>query len=236
MIYITGDTHGELHALTENRHLPDKPAFTAQDKLIVCGDFGFVFEVRRTNERYWDDDKLDYLEQFFPAEILFVSGNHENFDRLATYPQEERCGGTVRRIRKNIFLLQRGEVYVMEGKKFFTFGGAYSIDKAWRTPGKSWWPQELPSPEEYRHASENLQRHDNTFDYIITHTCPERAIYWMKKSPDRHDAELTGFLDWLYTTAHFRQWYFGHWHIDESLDDGKLIACYEKIYSLPDSA
>ena len=124
MIYITGDTHGELHALTENRHLPDKPAFTAQDKLIVCGDFGFVFEVRRTNERYWDDDKLDYLEQFFPAEILFVSGNHENFDRLATYPQEERCGGTVRRIRKNIFLLQRGEVYVIEGKKFFTFGGA----------------------------------------------------------------------------------------------------------------
>ena len=26
MIYITGDTHGELHALTENRHLPDMPS------------------------------------------------------------------------------------------------------------------------------------------------------------------------------------------------------------------
>lgn len=35
-------------------------------------------------------------------------------------------------------------MYDIEGKRIFVFGGAYSIDKAMRTPGKSWWPDEMP--------------------------------------------------------------------------------------------
>ncbi len=42
MIYITGDTHGDRarFALLGKYGEPD---WTADDYLIVCGDFGFIF-------------------------------------------------------------------------------------------------------------------------------------------------------------------------------------------------
>ena len=87
------------------------------------------------------------------------------------------CGGTAKEIRKGkIYLLKRGEAYLIEGKRFFTFGGAFSTDKARRlaierTYGgeKCWWERELPSPEEYRHAAETLKKYNYRFDCVITH-------------------------------------------------------------------
>ena len=232
MIFVTGDTHGMLDDLMEKRKPQNGHSLTDKDKMIVCGDFGFVYKYNRINGRYPDDDNLDKLEAGYPCELLFVSGNQENFDRLYEFPDEERYGGIVKRIRNNIFLLKRGEVYEIEGKKFFTFGGAYSVDKFLREDGYTWWKQELPSPEEYRHASDSIKKNNNEFDCIITHTCPQRIIHMMGKKPDAHDAELTGFLDWIFTEVKFRKWFFGHWHIDESFCDGKAVACYENVYSI----
>ena len=43
MIYVTGDTHGEADRLSPSK----LRALKAGDTLIVCGDFGFL----------WDDSK-----------------------------------------------------------------------------------------------------------------------------------------------------------------------------------
>lgn len=232
-IYITGDTHGELEVLLERKEkIVD--TLTDKDKMIICGDFGFVFRYDRINDRYADEWKLDKLEELFPCELLFVSGNHENFDRLYALPDEERYGGTVKKVRDRIYLLKRGEVYEIEGKSFFTFGGAYSVDRPFRTPDYTWWERELPSPEEYSYAISNLQKYSH-IDYIITHTCPQRIIHWMGKSVNFHDAELTGFFDWIFETINFKQWYFGHWNVDKSFYNDSIIACYEKVYSLDET-
>ena len=45
MIYITGDTHGRIDRICGNEALS---ALGEGDHLIVCGDFGFVFETRGT--------------------------------------------------------------------------------------------------------------------------------------------------------------------------------------------
>ena len=232
MIYITGDTHGELRAILSERQKPDGTGWTHEDKEIICGDFGFVMRADRLeNGCYADEWKLNELEGC-PQEILFVSGNHENFDRLYAYPDEERYGGLVKRIRKNIFLLKRGEIYTIEGKTFFTFGGAYSIDRSLRVERVSWWPQELPSPQEYRHAIDRLEKYHKCVDYILTHNAPDRVVMQIIPQADRHDAELTGFLDWVMTEVTFQQWFFGHWHIDKSFYDGKMVACYEQVHRL----
>lgn len=34
-----------------------------------------------------------------------------------------------------------------------------------------------------------------------------------------HDAELTGFLEWIMYEVKFKKWFFGHWHMDRTLDD-----------------
>ena len=79
MIYITGDTHGEYNDLI-NRIRNYSP--TKDDTVIICGDFGFV----------WDDQRHSFLLAkltALPFNIAFIDGNHEDFNLLNTYPVEE---------------------------------------------------------------------------------------------------------------------------------------------------
>lgn len=165
MIFITGDTHGNQYKWVEQI----EPILSPTDIILVCGDFGVGF----WNGRYWSEETFyDFLsEQEYT--VLFIDGNHENFDKLNSYPVETWCGGKVHKIRNNnVIHLMRGEVYCIEGNTIFVMGGGYSIDKYRRTEGVSWWPQEMPSEEEYHNAIMNLEKVGNHVDYIITHTAP----------------------------------------------------------------
>lgn len=212
MIYITGDTHGE-QARFSPAAMPGEDKWGEDDILIICGDFGFLFANDARENAF-----LDKLSEK-PYTICFCDGNHENFSAIYAYPQEEWNGGRVHRIRKNIFHLMRGQVFLIEGKKIFTMGGAYSIDKYMRKDGLSWWKEELPTNGEYREATQNLRETGNCVDYIITHTAPREMIRRMGKYPDMHDAELTGFLEWIMYEVKFKKWFFGHLHTDEEFDD-----------------
>lgn len=98
---------------------------TKEDYVIICGDFGGVWnkEVENKEEKHL----LDWLEEK-PFTTLFVDGNHENFDRLYSYPVELWHGGKVHKIRPSVIHLMRGQIYEIDGKSFFTFGGASSHD------------------------------------------------------------------------------------------------------------
>ena len=75
MIYATGDLHGNsLRFLPQ--YFPEQSEMTKDDYMIVCGDFGCVWRGDKS-----DDPQLDRLEAL-PFTILFVDGNHENFDAL----------------------------------------------------------------------------------------------------------------------------------------------------------
>ena len=63
-----------------------------------------------------------------PFTIAFVCGNHDNHNRLQKLKKIEMFGAPVGKVAENIFYLRRGEIYAIEGKKFFTFGGALSRD------------------------------------------------------------------------------------------------------------
>lgn len=210
MIYITGDTHGE-QARFSPAAMPDEDKWGKDDTLIVCGDFGFLFANDKRENSF-----LDELSQK-PYTICFCDGNHENFPAIYAYPREEWNGGRVHRIRKNIFHLMRGQVFRIEDKTIFTMGGAYSTDKYIRKEGLSWWKEELPTNEEYREATQNLREAGNAVDYIVTHTAPREVIRRMGKCPDPHDAELTGFLEWILYEVKFKKWFFGHWHTDREI-------------------
>lgn len=234
MIYIIGDRHGEEDSFSEDR-LPGQGEWTREDIVIVTGDFGFV--MRGEKQRVSERNKLDALAGK-PYTIVFCDGNHEGFDYLEGYPEEHHFGGPVRRIRDNVFWLQRGYVYNIGGWDFFVMGGAYSMDKAWRLRyqeicgEKIWFERELPSAEEYRRAIHTLEQRQHRVDYIITHTAPRTIIpRVIGKHPDPHDAELTGFLDWVYHEVDFRRWYFGHFHDDLEVNE-QMVCCYEKIHRL----
>ena len=127
MVYITGDCHGNWRRFSSDI-FPEQKEMTRNDYVIVCGDFGIWHDT--PDERWW----LDWLAEK-PFTVLFVDGNHENFDRLCggkDYPPEfetvDFLGGKAQKIRQNIYRLMRGYVFTIEGKKFFAFGGARSHD------------------------------------------------------------------------------------------------------------
>ena len=213
MIYITGDTHGNYNDFM-NRIRQHK--ISKGDIVIVCGDFGFVWDIP---ENRWSLTKLTAE----PFTIAFVDGNHEDFNLLYTYPVIEWNGGKVHKIADNIYHLMRGQRFIIEGKSFFTMGGAYSTDKARRTEGKSWWKQELPDNNEYKIAEETLKSCGYQADYVLTHTVPQSVIHYLGFVPDMHDAELTGYFEWLYGELKFKKWFAGHFHVNQLVKDNVQV-------------
>ena len=56
-----------------------------------------------------------------------MDGNHENFELLDDYPVSRWHGGKVHFIKESVIHLMRGQIYTIDGKTFFTFGGGYVI-------------------------------------------------------------------------------------------------------------
>ena len=55
-------------------------------------------------------------------------------------------------------------------------GGATSVDKEYRIPYSSWWPQELPDERNFEEARAKLDSVGWKVDYVITHTCSTRML------------------------------------------------------------
>ena len=222
MIYVTGDTHGNFRRF-QSEYFPEQAKMTKDDMVIIAGDFGGVwFGDSRDNEA------LDWLESL-PFTVAFVDGNHENFDALIAYPTEEWHGGKIQRIRHHVLHLMRGQVYELEGYRFFMMGGAKSHDTAHRINHISWWQQELPSDEEYCEALQNLDRCGWQVDYIITH-CAPTSIAHMESRHNEAD-RLTDFLQDVQERTDFRYWLFGHYH-DNRMIDTKHILLWEQIVQI----
>lgn len=225
MIYITGDTHGDIGRFND-LNMQGESSWTKDDYLIICGDFGFIFY--NNNE---EKLKLDELEKK-PYTILWADGNHENFKALNDYPTEIWHGGKVHRIRKNILHLMRGQIFDIEDKSFFIMGGAYSIDRYMRTKDLSYWEEEIPTDAEYKETTKNLTACNKEMDYIITHTAPREIVRRMGYYPDVHDMELTGYLEWIMYECKYKHWFFGHWHEDRAIGEN-FTALFFDVVKIP---
>lgn len=218
MIYVTGDIHGCLgYDRIYNLNLSNK------DYLIIAGDF----------ELFWDNSEKEIemrkrLEEK-PFRILFVDGNHENFDILNSFKVDIWNGGKVHKISNNIYHLMRGQVFIIEGKKIFTFGGANSIDKAFRIKGVSWWEEELPNEKELKEGIENLDKNNWEVDYVITHCCSSKTLETVSAYCGfRNNYEtniLNKYFDLIEEKLKYKHWYFGHYHNDikEIVDKHTLL-------------
>ena len=80
--------------------------------------------------------------------------------------------------------------------------------------------------KEYREAVLNLQAHDNAVDYVITHCAPD-SIQWEIASYYEID-KLNEFLEAVKNEIGYKHWYFGHYHLNEDIDD-KHTCVFDKI-------
>lgn len=229
-IYITGDTHGSVdaHKLNAKHFGTIAKELTKNDFVIICGDFGFVWEwVQYQKDDWW----LNWLEKK-PWTTLFVDGNHENHERLNLMDIDIWHGGKVHTIRPSVIHLMRGEIYDIDGKSFFTMGGADSVDKAFRKEGVSWWPEEIPNAIERGNAFDNLRKANWKVDYVITHTPPTKIIKQILYAHHDED-EYTDWLQGIADKLQFSKWFFGHMHEDFQMNpDSRFEALYHDFYEL----
>lgn len=228
MIYITGDTHGDLDLYKLNSKFFQKgKKLTKNDYVIICGDFACC----------WDNGAYDkYIQNWYnekPWTTLFVDGNHENHDALDAYPVEIWNGGKVHKISDSIIHLMRGQVFTIEGKKIFTFGGAQSHDMWHRKEGVSWWAREMPSDEEYEEGFRNLEAVGNKVDYVITHCAPDQVQNGLFQWRHYEHDKLTNYLEIVRQTITFDHWYFGHYHDDNDIG-AKFHCLYDNVIELGD--
>lgn len=212
MIYITGDTHGDIEIFNERRlgHLK------RGDCLIITGDFGFI----------WDNSKeeIKNLKKLTKKKynILFVEGAHENFERLKDFEEVPFHEGTARKIADNIYCLNRGELYSIDGYVLFALGGGLppEADETEYSPS-------LPTDEEIEYAIVNLEEQRRSVDIIITHEAPASVKRMIDRNASINDLNI--FLDTVMHNTRYQKWYFGSLHENKPISDN-LICVFDDVY------
>lgn len=202
MIWLLGDPHGGEDTEGIRQYLQRAPE---GDLLLLLGDVGLKFADTDQNREF---DRLLLNAQ---KPIAFLDGNHENFPYLGGFPVEDWMGGKVHRLTEQLVHLMRGNIYTLEGKTFFVFGGCKSSAK-WKEMGL-WYPGDEPEPEQLELARQNLEKCDYKVDYILTHK--------YEQTPARGTCcpTLQAFTQWLEEHVTYRHWYAGHWHINQQVDE-----------------
>ena len=160
-------------------------------------------------------------------------------------------GGKVHKIRPSVLHLMRGQVFEICNRSIFTFGGASSHDISggilemdtsnfhreikrlnrvgipYRINHWSWWAQELPSKEEMEEGRKNLEEHNNTVDFIVTHCCASSTQQLLGREGFEDDIE-TRYLEEILQSTNFKKWFFGHYHDNQNVTE-KEILLYEQV-------
>jgi predicted phosphodiesterase len=155
-VLVVGDMHGNLDSW-ESTIIPAALAERA-DIIVQVGDFGFGW-----NNVYLDElDEL--IDDYDAPEILWLDGNHENFDLLETVGAFGAENPTP--TSEHTTYLPRGYRWTWQGVPCMALGGAYSVDKPYRTEGASWWRQEQITDEDKKRALTG-----GPVDVLFAHDC-----------------------------------------------------------------
>lgn len=252
MVYVTGDCHGDFRRFSKKGQKNSGIKIADDDYIIVCGDFALLWAKNRELEY-----NLGWFSQL-PYTVLWVQGNHENYNMIEGYPLEEWHGGKVRHIvRDKVILLERGQVFTIEDKTFFTFGGASSHDisggildrgspaykadyrrakrsgKPFRILNESWWEHELPDEADLEEGSRNLARAGYKVDYVISHCGSNRLqealeCYYMSPGWFGQDI-LTNYFEELEDKLQYKHWFCGHYHEDLRMDSRHTILYHSVV-------
>lgn len=206
-LFILGDTHGNTGW---GQSMVKRAAELRCDAIVQVGDFGI-----------WpgpDGDKflrkLNKTLSEHDLPLFFVDGNHEDFPKLERMRRGDGMSALVmpngqsNDVLTYIVHVPRGYVWSWSGRRLMGLGGAVSIDRQWRKPGKSWWPQEQLTDEQAEAACKAI---DGPIDVLFTHDAPTNVpMPGMKE-----DIDSTAHRQRVTAVARVAQpslWFHGHYH------------------------
>jgi hypothetical protein len=153
-----------------------------------------------------------------PENGYFIRGNHDS-PFLA---------------RKHPAYLGDFGVKEIDGIRFFFVSGAWSIDKALRIEGRSWWPDEELSVQELELAVDAYKAEKP--DIVITHDCPSPAAaeilkeYSLTGDPNVIPTRTGQALSAMFEVHQPKFWIFGHYHCDKVINIGQTeFVCLNEL-------
>jgi len=227
MIYITGDTHGEIDIdKLDTKNWSEGKFLSKSDYLIILGDFGFLWE------EVPDQDEINWIKWFEKQKwtTLFIDGNHENHNRLEKLELVPMFGSHVGKVSNSVFHLKRGHIYTVENKTLFCFGGAFSNDFDFRVNQENWWPQEIPSEREFQYGLSNLDKCAYEVDYLLFHTIPTSIQDQLQSKKFNAVDPTCKMLEKYYKKTTFTKGFSGHFHVDKDFTKWSMV--FNRILSL----
>lgn len=152
-IMFLGDIHAQVHQI---------PFLTAKslgaDAIFQVGDFGYVYQ-----HKFVDALAKEVRRHEIP--VYWIDGNHDN----GKYLKDAGAWGasTFQELWPQVFYVPRGMKWEWDGVSFVGLGGAYSIDRPFRTLGVSWWEEEETTERDVERACSHGQ-----VDVLVTHDAP----------------------------------------------------------------
>ena len=231
-VYVRGDVHGYLEELTD---FIDRFQLDENDAIIVLGDLGLYWDKRGLYAKKF----IEFYEANYRTHILWIDGNHENFDLIDKLEYED--SSTFKKCSDHIHYIPRGTIFYVKTEDGFksclACGGADSIDKFKRVKHLTWWEQEQITDNDIETAINNAK--DMPIDYVFTHACPLSVFHqyapWLitltgiNQSKVDHTSEEK--LEKLMNSIDFGQWFFGHYHLDKRLDE-KFTCLFQDFIEL----
>lgn len=198
-----GDVHGKFKRY--RKIIRDCPAS------IQVGDMGCGFRRKQgPNEGETYSNPPHYA--MVQGQHLFIRGNHDNPSYCAGHSQFIPDG-----------TIKDGIMYV---------GGAFSVDRAWRTEGYDWWPdEELGIGALYDMYDKYMIEKPRI---MVTHDCPDKVAHMLFGAGGRLKFDLPSRTRQAFGSMFYKYqpevWLFGHWH--ESRDqviDGTRFICLAEL-------
>lgn len=218
---VAGDWHGDLSiARAVVRTLKSEDVHL----LLHVGDLAVRWPGPKKG-RF--DKRLGQLLDDADIEFLFIDGNHDNHGELR---ELKALPDGTRRLSARMSYVPRGAVIERHGIRIGGLGGAYSVDRRWRTEGKDLWADlEEPTPAEAERLIASAP-----VDVLLTHDAPAsfQGLKGLALPPEiAFAAERTRGL--LQSTVEVLQpalLFSGHWHQRKSQElvwgDGTLTAAH----------
>ena len=138
----------------------------------------------------------------------FVRGNHDDPNACAEHPYWIEDG-----------TYKDGIMYI---------GGAWSIDREYRTEGVSWWRDEELSMEELNNIVDMAVK--NKPRVMVTHDCPTSVLDKIFGYPYIIKTRTGQALDTILELCKPKLWIFGHHHKDvDKVIDGTRFICLNEL-------
>jgi Icc-related predicted phosphoesterase len=169
-VFVLGDTHGREDAIDLSVRVAKTEGC---DLIIQVGDFG-----------YWPHLPsgkafMTFVEETcakYGVTLWWLDGNHENHDLLEVLVDEHGYDAPIE-LSPHVIYLPRSCRWTWDDVSFMALGGAYSIDKARRTPHVSWWPGETITAGDVERAIAG-----GPVDVLLTHDAPLGVTPWAERA------------------------------------------------------